>query len=289
MPEQRPVFVDQYNRSCFLFDHRLHENDIFDLPNLVKLAERLPESYWSTTETAVSSGWGGGAAPRRSLPETVANLAGSNSLVLLKGLADDPAFGTIYHDVLQQFEAQVGDALRADVSVGRATLILSSPGRITPYHIDAEVNFLLQLRGTKIVNIFDPNDRTLLSDEELEAFYSGDFDAAKYKQERQGDAQVFDFRPGSGLHLPLHAPHWTANGDNVSVALSLNCSLRSNQRTASIYRLNGMLRKRGYVPTPPGVSPWQDNLKVAAAKGLDYARLSRLRMRARPPLALRKG
>jgi hypothetical protein len=278
MPEQRAAFAEHYNRSCFMFDHRLHENDIFDLPNLVKLAQRLPDSYWSTTEVAVSGGWGA-ATPRRTLPETVASLADSNSLVLLKGLADDPAFGTIYHDVLKQFEEQVGDALRADVSVGRATLILSSPGRITPYHIDAEVNFLLQLRGTKIVNIFDPSDRTLLTEEELEAFYSGDFDAAKYKQERQADANVFDFRPGAGLHLPLHAPHWTTNGANVSVALSLNCSLRSNERTAKIYRLNGMLRKRGYVPTPPGVSRWQDNLKVAAAQGLDYARLSRLRTR----------
>jgi hypothetical protein len=280
MPEQRASFVENYNRACFMFGHRLHENDIFDLPNLVKLAQRLPGSYWSTADAAVVGGWGTAVTPRRSLPETVASLADSNSLVLLKGLADDPAFGTIYHDVLKQFEEQVGDALRADVSVGRATLILSSPGRITPYHIDAEVNFLLQLRGTKIVNIFNPNDRTLLTDAELEAFYGGDVDAAKYKQERQADANVFEFRPGSGLHLPLHAPHWTANGDNVSVALSLNCSLRSNQRTAAIYRLNGMLRKRGYVPTPPGVSSWQDNLKVAAAKGLDCARLSRLRLRS---------
>jgi hypothetical protein len=271
MLDQRPRFVERYNQSCFPFDHRLHEHPIFDLPNLVEFSRRLPESYWSTDTSNVDSGWGD-RSQRRSLPDTIATMGESNSLALLKGLEKDPEFAPLYDGVLREIGEYVGDVLRADVSIGRATLIVSSPGRVTPYHIDAETNFLLQLRGAKIVNVFDGADRTLLTDAELEAFYGGDVNAAKYKPERQGDAAVFDFHPGMGVHIPLHAPHWTRNGDTVSVSLSVNCSLRSNTKTAQIYRLNHLLRRSGLRPQPPGRSPWQDRVKAVVGAGVDRAR-----------------
>lgn len=269
--EQKPAFVNRYNRSCFMFDHRLHENAIFDLDNIVELSRRLPGSYWSTDVSAVSGGWGG-RPPRLSLPDTIASIAETNSLVLLKGLESDGELRPVYEALVRNLSDQVGAALASDMSIGRATLIVSSPGRITPYHIDGEVNFLLQLRGAKVVYIFDQSDRTLLTDEELEGFYSGDFNAAQYKAERQAEANVFDFVPGKGAHLPLHAPHWVSNGDSVSVSLSLNCTLHSHAKSAHVYRFNRLLRGRGRTPMPPGVSPWRDELKAACGRGYDLAR-----------------
>lgn len=269
---QKPLFVENFNRSCFMFDHSLHRSSLFDLENLVELAKRLPDSFFSTTDDSIEDGWRNGSRAPRTLSQTVASMAESNSLVLLKGLAGDPEFGPIFRGVLEEVEEAVGDALRADVSEARATLVLSSPRRVTPYHIDAEVNFLLQLRGEKIVNIFDPNDRTLLTDLELEAFYTGDINAAKYKKERQRDARVFDFTPGTGLHLPILAPHWTLNGESISVAISINCSLHSNARTAKIYKLNKTLRSRGLAPLSPGVSPWRDRVKLAVVDGVAKSR-----------------
>jgi hypothetical protein len=111
-----------------------------------------------------------------------------------------------------------------------------------------------------------------LTDRELEGFYGGDLSAAKYKRERQKDAFVFDFAPGKGLHIPILAPHWVQNGDSVSVAISVNCSLHSNARLARLYKLNRLMRKGGLSPTPPGASPWRDRLKLAALGGLEFAR-----------------
>ncbi len=269
---QLQLFVDNFNKSCFMFEHTLHHSNMFDLANLVELSKRLPDSFYSTVEDSVEDGWRRPAHVTRSLPETIETIAESNSLVLLKGLAHDPEFGPIFRDLLAEVEDVVGEALRADIAEARATLVLSSPRRVTPYHIDAEVNYLFQLRGEKIVNIFDPNDRTLLTDLELEAFFAGDINAAKYKKERQPDARVFDFVPGTGLHLPLLAPHWTLNGDSVSVAISINCSLRSNARTAKIYKLNRKLRDRGLAPVSPGISPWRDRVKLAVVDSLEYTR-----------------
>src|SRR3546814_5379175 len=37
-------------------------------------------------------------------------------------------------------------------------LFISSPGSITPYHFDPEHNILLQLRGTKVMNVWPAGD-----------------------------------------------------------------------------------------------------------------------------------
>ncbi|MBD5654738.1 MAG: cupin-like domain-containing protein [Candidatus Eremiobacteraeota bacterium] len=255
-----------------MFDHTLDRENIFDIPNLVELSKRLVEAYYVTSKGTVKDGWKSHEREPKSLQEAIATIGDSNTLVLLKGLADDAEFGPICRRVLAEVEEQVGEALRADLSEGRATLVISSPGRVTPYHIDAETNFLLQLRGDKVVHIFDPRDRTVLTDRELEAFYSGDMSAAKYKEDRQRDASVFDFSPGKGLHLPILAPHWTQNGNSVSVAISINCSLRSNRRLAKVYRFNKIARKLKFSPSSPGISVWKDRFKAAAVDGIDVAR-----------------
>ena len=48
------------------------------------------------------------------------------------------------------------------------TIFVTSPGRITPYHMDGETNFLAQIHGTKLVYIYDGNDKAVLSDEDME-------------------------------------------------------------------------------------------------------------------------
>ncbi len=269
---QKRLFEENFNKACFMFDHSLHRSSLFELENLVELSKRLPDSFFSTSDDSVDDGWRNASRHPLTLAETIATIEASNSLVLLKGLAGDPEFGPVFRDVLHEVESAVGDALRADIAEARATLVISSPRRVTPYHIDAEVNFLLQLRGQKIVNIFDPTDRTLLTDLELEAFYTGNINAAKYKKERQRDARVFDFVPGTGLHLPILAPHWTLNGESVSIAISINCSLHSNNRTAKIYKLNNAMRSRGLAPLSPGISSWRDRMKLAFFDGVTKTR-----------------
>ena len=65
--------------------------------------------------------------------------------------------------------------------------------------------------------------------------------------------------------MPLFAPHWARNHDNISVAVAIMFDLRSAVDLGRIYRMNKVLRKLGAAPTPPGISPWRDSLKLAAA------------------------
>jgi hypothetical protein len=274
MPDERPAFAANYNQSSFGFAHSLNGLDIFEPAQLAKLSQRLPDpAYYSTAEgAAVGDGWKRVGDRRRSLVETLETLAETNSLVLLKNCDKDPLYGEVFRSVMDDVVAHVGPALRDDIDVGRATLVISSPGRVTSYHIDAEVNFLLQVRGRKLLHAFDPTDREVLSEAELEAFYAGDWDGARYKRDRQNKARVYPLAPGSGVHLPLHAPHWAQNLGDVSVGLSLNFNLRSGARLAKLYKVNERLRKAGLRPAAPGASTWQDGLKLAAFAGLARAR-----------------
>ncbi len=272
-PEQRPTFLQTYNRSSFAFDHALHELDLFDLDQLRALAGRLPDpAYYSTANSDIADGWKHIGSRRPSLDATMATLGETNSLVLLKHCEKDPQWGELFRHLMREVVEQAGDALGADLDVGRATIVISSPRRVTSYHIDAEVNFLLQVRGHKLLHVFDPNDRTVLTETELEAFYGGDWDGAHYRAERESDARVYPLEPGKGTHLPLHAPHWAQNLDDVSVGVSLNFNLRSGGRLAKLYKMNNRLRKAGLHPAPPGVSRWRDKLKLAAFTAVESVR-----------------
>jgi hypothetical protein len=225
----------------------------------------------STAETSVDAGWKDVGDGRRTLQETLETIGDSNSLVLLSHCEKDPEFGGVFQAILDDVVAQAGAALRDDIAVGRATLVISSPRRITTYHIDAEANFLLQILGEKTLYVFDPRDKSVLSDGELEAFYGGDFDGAHYNRERQDRAVAYALRPGKGVHMPIHAPHWAQNGDSVSIGLSLNFNLRSAAKSSAVYKVNRRLRKAGLSPAAPGVSPLQDELKAAAFRGATAA------------------
>jgi hypothetical protein len=280
--DQKPLFAGNYNRACFMFDHALHHNPIFDLDNIATLTARLPVDavYCSVGVADVGGGWNQGQDPKRHVPDIVRGIANADALVMLKSVDRDPEFGPVFRQVVAELATQVGDHLIEDLDLGRATLLVSSPHRVTAYHIDAEVNYLMQIRGEKQFFVFDGRDRTLVTDVELEAFYAGDFNAARYRHDRQDAATEFNMVPGKGAHVPVNAPHWVRNGDSVSVSLSVNYDLRSNKQVGTVYRVNHRLRRVGLSPMAPGVSPWRDRLKVAAFDGA--ARARRLSRTLRP-------
>jgi hypothetical protein len=144
-----------------------------------------------------------------------------------------------------------------------AIVFITSPHRVTAYHIDRECNFILQVHGNKDISVFDRNDRDVLPEEEIERFWMVDNNAAVYKEHYQNRATVYSVGPGMGIHVPVNAPHWVRNKNNISVTLSVNFQFRENF-PAHVYRANYLLRKIGIKPKPPGHSKVRDRLKCLA-------------------------
>jgi hypothetical protein len=145
---------------------------------------------------------------------------------------------------------------------------MASPGVVTPYHIDHESNFLLQVEGEKDVCLFDQDDRDVLSDTEIEKFYAGDAEAARYKPNLQDRGALFHLIPGSAVHHPPLAPHLVRNGDSVSVSVSIGFCTRTLDRRAKVYQVNSLMRRAGLRPAAPGQSNLRDRIKAA---GLEMA------------------
>ena len=265
------LFARNYNRQHFCFAHGLSTNPLFDLDSLIELSRRIPDSweaYWSNGRVAVNNAWEQGTQGRVSLQDTIANIAENDSIVILKHTEQDPVYGPVLQDFLSRVIDFAGEQMRSDVTIGETLILISSPNRVTPYHMDGETNFLVQVRGDKWFYVYNQDDRTLITDEEREKYFAGDISSAVYKKDRQKDATAYDLRAGYGIHVPTGAPHWVQNKNNVSVAISVNYELESVYRLSKIYKLNQQLRRLGITPTPPGTSQWRDGLKYAAARTL---------------------
>jgi hypothetical protein len=264
-------FRRNYNRANFMFKHELSGNPLFELKSLIELTQRMPdhgEHYWSNGPVAVNNTWSDGTIGRQSLQDTIRNIAHNNSIVILKHTEQDELFAPVLQSVLATMIDLAGAPMRDDVTIGEVLILISSPNRITPYHMDSETNFLLQITGDKWFHVFSHSDRTLVTEREREDFFAISRNCAVYRPERQDECNKYDLHAGYGIHVPPCAPHWVQNRDNVSVALSVNYELRSVDRLEKLYKFNHRLRKLGLNPAPPAASGWRDRIKLAATEGV---------------------
>jgi len=275
-PAGRAAFEECYNRTSFLFHHELHQHEIFRWPSLIALGDRHPPmdpySYWSNGKVQIDDGWESRGEPGYSLQQTLLNIESNDSLVIFKHLEQDPVFAPFLRDVQQWILDLAGVRMRDDVTLRRGTILIASPWRITPYHIDADVNFLFQIAGDKEIRVFDQANRDVLSHQELEDYFLGNLNGAVYHSGKEAGAKRYDLRPGCAIHIPLITGHWAQNQAALSIALSVNFDIRSMAPLKRVYRVNGRLRKLGLSPKPPGVSEWRDKLKSNAIELLTLHR-----------------
>jgi hypothetical protein len=271
---EREAFRANFDRVAFEFGHRLHEQPAFDMARLIDLARSKARSdlYYNTGDVRVEQPWSSLPMGRLSTAEIVERLEQSNAWVIIRRANEHDDFRALLSDCTDEIEAMLGQPLRPRIDRLKFSVILSSPSRVTNYHMDGDCNFLFQIRGSKTLYVFDRNDRATLSDLELEDFWSGDLNAAKYRQERQDRARAFDLRPGKVVHIPVTSPHWVVNGPEISVSVSMNFVFRDNT-VPDVYRWNHVLRRIGLSPRPPGRSPVRDmakHLAVSGARGLSH-------------------
>jgi hypothetical protein len=263
-------FRQNFNVRSFLFRHSLAGHPLFELARLAKLGERML-ALGEVNKFVSRSGKDNATAsrlsamqPKERVAATIEQLHEAGAWMKLSSANSvDPEYDALLRDVLQALENLAGFPLREQITWSVLTVFMASPHIITPYHIDHESNFLFQVSGAKRVSLFDPRDRTLLSEDEIEGFYAGDFEAARFREEHQVRGVEYPLIPGTVVHHPPLAPHWVKNGDNVSISVSIGFCLRGLDRRARVYQVNHYLRRLGLQPTPPGNSPVRDGIKIA--------------------------
>lgn len=260
-------FRQKFTNTPFLIGHRLCDHPLFELDSLLELGRRLPESCIEYNAGNIPVSMDQTVTPRTGLSaeETIRRIAECKSWMVLKYVENDP----IYRQMLEQCLAEVrpySEPIAPGMRKPHGFIFISSPGSITPYHADPEHNFLLQIRGNKIVHQFDARDRSLLSEQELERFYGDHVRNLTFKEEYRKKAWVFDLQAGQGLHFPVTYPHFVQNGPEVSVSFSITFRTPDLDRRTAAYQFNNGMRKRGLSPSPVGKSAWKDSLKYQAMR-----------------------
>jgi len=280
-----PKFRNDFNHNSFLFSHNLVGNPLFELPRLTQLAETLlkiegPTALrWKNSDAPVDAKWAQLPPSEQvaSVSEAIQNLDKSGSWVVLYRVQNDPEYSAILEQALDDIEEMIGRPLRPEITWKDSYIFMGSPHATTPYHIDHETAFLMQVHGNRIAQLWDQKDRSVLSEEEIESYYMGDLGAGTYLEKNQPKAYTYKMDAGKGVHHPVMAPHTYKNGDTYSVACGVHLNLRGADQTARAYQVNSMLRKLGMHPTPPGVSPGKDKLKIRQKESHDEVRPDPLR------------
>lgn len=262
-------FRENFNRASFQFAHHLAGHPLFELPRLLELAKRLPEQdiYYDAGNIRVNQRWDKAPPTQLSVDQLIDRIENAGAWILLKRANRDPRYGAILDRGLSDVEKLVGPQFPRKMKMRSAVVLITSPNRVTAYHIDPDCNFLCQIQGEKLLYVFDQYDREVLPEEELERFWGSDKNAAIYKEQYQERAKSYHLKPGIGVHMPVNAPHWVKNADNISVTLAMIFQFPDWQ-LGNIYRSNYFLRKAGLKPLPPGRFKVGDTLKSWAMTGV---------------------
>ena len=262
----RALFAENFDHKPFQFRHSLQDHPAFQLSGLLKAAERISQDPAKAGKSHFESGspdrnsWFGQRPEGETLVQALESIQSGKNWVILKRIHEDPTYRDVLNEIIPDL-SEVSGVDIADVYYDPTmTIFITSPGRVTPYHMDGETNFLAQIHGTKLVYIYNGNDRNVLSPEMLEQYWTGNLPKIDYPQELPHGHWQYTLKPGNGVFNPAIFPHWLQNGEEVSISVSMNFKRKKNA-TIGAQRANHFLRKLGLKPTEPGMNAGIDRTK----------------------------
>ena len=261
-------FESHFGKEPFAIRHNLVSHELLTVGRVAQLADFLPEASVEHNLGNVDKIVPGGEAPRldQSPGEVARGIETNGCWMVLKNVEQDPAYKELLDATLDEVaewsDREGGQTLR------EAFIFLTAPNSMTPAHVDPEHNFLLQIRGDKVMHTGDfPSDEVKLAT--LEAFHSGahrniDWEPIAHRP--------FPLAPGDGVYMPVAKPHWVTSGPEVSVSLSITFRTPATERAARLWAANRKLRKLKIDPKAPGANERADRVKDTAARALSKLR-----------------
>ena len=278
------LFTAHFDRYPFKITHNLVGHPLLELPRLVELARSLKGAIlYFKGEQSINVVRAGDdkasrtfvgrqlARPDLSAVDTIAQIESSRAWMQLRDVGGDPEYAELLESLIKEFRPP-SERVSPGLSAPRADIFVSSPGATTPFHLDEEHNFLLQIRGSKRLSIADGFNTEVLDRDNLRAYFRGAGELAPYSERLEQHSVHVDLYPGEGVHIPPCHPHWVQNGNEVSISLGILWYSDVTARRRHLYRVNGWLERAGLRPATPG-----DNVVSDAVKAFPLAVKRRLR------------
>ena len=254
----------------------LSTHPLLQLPRLVKLARSLdrPILYFrgdhaiNQVDAAVGSGELKRtfldrklSRPALSATETIAQIESCRAWLQLRDVGSDPEYASLLGKIIDEFRVP-SERVAPGLSAPRADIFVSSPGATTPFHLDEEHNFLLQIRGSKKLSIANGFDPAVLDRACLSSYFRGSGELVSFSEHLAQHSIHVDLLPGEGVHIPPCFPHWVQNDDAVSISLGILWYSDVTARRRYLYRVNGLMEQAGLKPAAPGDRPMSDAIKT---------------------------
>ncbi len=269
-PPACKVWVDRpasfSTREAGAFHHTFHLHPLMQLPRLAELAQALwprGQCRFITPDATDSSSMESSIRLRspdgRRVDEVLRHIEQPGAWIALYNVESDPGYKAFLAEVMQAAGPVLGPR-RAGIFRVCGYIFISAPPSVTPFHIDRENNFWLQLRGRKTITVWDPADHEIVAPEAVEKFLlTGSLEDVKLADEFRARGRVFDCGPGDGVYFPSTSPHmtrsdpaWARPGDGVAVSMGVVFYTAETLRQARVHLCNHEMRRRGMNPTPPG-------------------------------------
>lgn len=264
--------------------HNFHLHPLMQLPALAKLAKELiatQQCRFIKPGTLQSSNFRHESAdPRgRDIDEVFRRIEEPGSWIALYHVETHPDYRAFLNEVVSSVKPLVEPHEPGIFGVG-GFIFISAPPSVTPFHIDRENNFWLQVRGRKLLNVWDPVDLQTVSARDRDAFVVyGDLENVRLKEGDRQRSHEFDVGPGDGVYFPSTSPHmtrsdpdWVRPGDGVSISIGVVFYTSVTRRAAHVHALNMQLRGLCLSPRDPGESLWLDRLKYPFGRALVLAK-----------------
>lgn len=210
----------------------------------------------------------------RGIREVFSSLGEPGSWIALYHVASDPQYREFVWQVVRSIQTQI-DASDPGVFEVDGFIFLSSPPSATPFHIDRENNFFLQIRGRKRFSVWHPDDRAVVSERALEQFIAHfNLDEVRLA-DWMIDRCAFngELTAGEGVYMPSTSPHMShtehrvmSPEESISISIGVVFFTRATRRAAYNYALNAFMRRLGLASKPPYQSAVRDRLKYPPAR-----------------------
>jgi len=262
-----------YNRRPFIVRHRLADHPLLTLESLFALCRRLPDDFVKLRRGVIPGNAHFDSSYDRyrdglSLEQTLEHFEELKAYICIYNPERDPTYRPLIERLLAEIAAAIADTDPV-VTWFSTYIFVSTSGAVTPYHMDREMNFLLQVRGDKEVLLWDPADEDIMSAAEKDHLLCA-FGAWRpvYKPSFEAKAMHFDLHPGLGVHHPFIAPHRVHTLDGLSVSLAFTFRTLKSDMATKAHSFNEVLRRVGMSPHPIGENEAVDHAKALASNAI---------------------
>ncbi len=247
---------------AFKMSHDLADHPLLSLESVVQLAHDLPIDKVDynranlPNDASNATVVGNGLSPA----QTVREIETCGSWMVLKGIEHVPAYAALLDELVDELAEMTGVS-PSDFGHRAGYVFVTSPGGVTPYHLDTEHNFLLHVRGTKTMTILPHLATTTAQDTELSPAKSR---YIRFRPEFAALKQVFTLNAGDALCVPFNDPHFVENSDQVSISMGITFHDAQTWKVRKVAHINHMLRRIGLPQPRAGEQPVRDTIKAAA-------------------------